>query len=227
MKITGMLWAVFLFCTGVVYSQESLSAKTDNFGDATVEKVLQVDTACRIYCDIADWPAIIGKEIPIQIRGLEPQANFDITVRTFILDTLNAALNNTSINDSNLPVTPAILLKNIQRGQTFCLVADIEIRGSDLGQMLVDRGYAKKLILPKTTEMPTQTSVAAPNTEKPEVSSPAQVSSEGYVASKSGKVFHKPTCSHAKRIQNKTKITYQTKEEAVAAGRRPCQSCNP
>lgn len=225
MKTTGMFLAVFLFCSSVVFSQQSPETKTDSFGDAVVTKALRVDAACRIYCDIADWPAIVGSEIPVQIRGLEPQAEFSLTVRTFILDTLTAAL---KPNDANDSTSPAVQLKNIQRGQSFCLVADVEVDGSDLGQMLIDRGYAKKLIVPKTAELPIQPQTATTSeSEKQNTSSPAAAPAEGYLSSKSGKVFHKSTCSHAKRIKENTKVVYKTKEDAVASGRRPCLACKP
>jgi hypothetical protein len=221
MKTTGMLGVMFLFCLGIVFAEQSPEAKTETFGDAAVTKALRVDATCRIYCDIAGWPAVIGSEIPVQIRGLESQADFSLTVRTFILDTLNAAL---KTNDAN---EPAVQLKNIQRGQAFCLIADIDVAGKDLGQMLIDRGYAKKLIVPKTAKTTTLTQPVAASESENQPAPSAAAPAEGFVASKSGKVFHKPTCSHAKRIKENTKVVYKTKEDAVAAGRKPCQTCNP
>lgn len=224
MRLIGMLGVAFLLCCGTLFAQQDAEIKTDNFGDAVVTKALRVDAVCRIYCDIADWPAVIGSEIPVQIRGLEPQPEFSLTVRTFILETLSNALKAT---DANSPTTPAVQLKNIQRGQTFCLVADIEVAGKDLGQMLIDRGYAKKLIVPKNAEPAAQALPAASESEKQDTASPAAAPAEGYISSKSGKVFHKPTCTHAKRIKENTKIVYKTKEDAVASGRRPCLACKP
>jgi hypothetical protein len=48
-----------------------------------------------------------------------------------------------------------------------------------------------------------------------------------YVASKNGKVFHKPDCPSAKKILPKNLVTYATRDEAVKAGKRPCERCNP
>jgi hypothetical protein len=197
-------------------NEPSPSTAPDDYGQAGVEKILRVDLQCRIFCDIQDWPAIIAKEIPIQIRGFNPGQSFDIPTRQFILETLTAAMNSDSTADSdpNQPPAPKVLLKHIQRGQTFCLIADVEINGHDLAQMLVDKGYAKKIIIPNGAS-------AAP------ASSQSSAPAGGFVASKSSKVFHKPTCPHAKRIQDNTKVTYRTREEAMAAGKRPCQTCNP
>jgi hypothetical protein len=48
-----------------------------------------------------------------------------------------------------------------------------------------------------------------------------------FVASKSGQVFHRADCQFAAKILPENLVTYATREEAIAAGKRPCKSCNP
>lgn len=48
-----------------------------------------------------------------------------------------------------------------------------------------------------------------------------------YVASKNSDVFHHPWCRWAKKIYPSNLITFKSREEAVASGRRPCKTCNP
>jgi len=48
-----------------------------------------------------------------------------------------------------------------------------------------------------------------------------------YVASKNSKIFHKPGCSWAKRIKTENLVGYNSKEEAIKAGKRPCKLCKP
>jgi len=48
-----------------------------------------------------------------------------------------------------------------------------------------------------------------------------------YVASKNSKVFHKPTCTWAQRIKPKNLIGYNSRAEAIQAGKRPCKICKP
>jgi len=48
-----------------------------------------------------------------------------------------------------------------------------------------------------------------------------------YVASKNSKVFHKPDCSSAKRISLKNLVSYNSRDEAIKAGKRPCKRCKP
>lgn len=204
---------------------ESAERPDNDYGSASVQKVIRVDAQCRIYCDIADWPAIIGREMPVQIRGLEPQQSYELAVRQYIHETLNAALNKKPAqSDPNQPETPRVLLKHIQRGQSFCLVAEVDVEGRDLGQMLVEKGYAKRLIVPKTSAA-ADGQAQSPDSAAQTTSSEAQEG--GFVAAKSGKVFHKQTCPHARRMKDNTKVTFSTRDEAVASGRRPCLTCNP
>ncbi len=48
-----------------------------------------------------------------------------------------------------------------------------------------------------------------------------------YVSSKYSKIFHKPDCRWAKRILPKNLVGYNSREEAVKAGKRPCKICKP
>jgi len=48
-----------------------------------------------------------------------------------------------------------------------------------------------------------------------------------YVASRNGRVFHRPDCPFARRISPKNLVGFTTKAEAVNAGKRPCKRCRP
>jgi Metal binding domain of Ada len=48
-----------------------------------------------------------------------------------------------------------------------------------------------------------------------------------FVASKNSQIFHKASCSSAKRISPNNLVSYATRDEAIAAGKRPCERCNP
>ena len=48
-----------------------------------------------------------------------------------------------------------------------------------------------------------------------------------YVASESSEVFHKSSCPSARRIAVGNIVGYKTREQAVAAGKRPCKRCKP
>ncbi len=48
-----------------------------------------------------------------------------------------------------------------------------------------------------------------------------------FVASKNSQIFHKASCSSAKRISANNLVSYATRDEAIAAGKKPCERCNP
>ena len=48
-----------------------------------------------------------------------------------------------------------------------------------------------------------------------------------YVASKNSKVFHKPACIAASTIKPSNFGGYNSRDEAVKAGKRPCKRCKP
>ncbi len=48
-----------------------------------------------------------------------------------------------------------------------------------------------------------------------------------YVSSKNSQVFHSPECRSAKRIKPENLIGYNSKDEVIQAGKRPCKVCKP
>jgi hypothetical protein len=55
----------------------------------------------------------------------------------------------------------------------------------------------------------------------------APIAEYKYVASKNGKVFHKPECPWAQRIKPENLIVYDSREDAIEKGKRPCNRCKP
>lgn len=48
-----------------------------------------------------------------------------------------------------------------------------------------------------------------------------------YVASRVRLPFHRPDCKWAAKISPKNLEVFETREQAIAAGHRPCKVCNP
>jgi hypothetical protein len=48
-----------------------------------------------------------------------------------------------------------------------------------------------------------------------------------YVSSEKSKVFHRAACSSVKRIKPKNLVSYNSRNEAIKAGKRPCRRCKP
>lgn len=188
---------------------------TKTYGSIAVSRVVQIAPDCTIYCDIDEFPAVIGQNIPVILEGIEPAAvgAVDKEVLAFLEETLKPA---------SQEAASSIVLNNLRRGRTFCLVADIEIDGKDLAQLLVEKGLARRIIRLETGEGTPSPAV----TENPQVKLQA-APVVSYVAAKTSKVFHQSTCSHAKRLNPETTLTFRTRQEAEQNGRRPCKACNP
>jgi beta-lactamase superfamily II metal-dependent hydrolase len=70
--------------------------------------------------------------------------------------------------------------------------------------------------------------VASPSGPAPAPApTPAPAPAEGYVASSRAKVFHKTSCPAAAKLKDENRVTFKTREEAVASGRTPAKDCNP
>lgn len=86
---------------------------------------------------------------------------------------------------------------------------------------------------PQPPPAPAQTAPTPAPDPKPEPQpdpkpEPEQTAPKGlYVGSVDSDKYHKPTCSHAKKILPGNEIWFQTIEEAKAAGYKPCGVCKP
>ena len=192
----------------------------DTYGSAKVSRVLNIDAACTLFCNIDAFPPLIGQNMPVRLEGVEMPAAGAVNgeVVAFLRQVLTPPAPQ---------ATPSILLKNIRRGDTFSLTADIEIDGKDLAQRLVDKGLARR-VLHLAAAAPLQEPAAAAPAVVPQKAQPLAASPAGtFIASKSSKVFHRTTCPHAKRLDPAKAITFQTRQEAEQNGRRPCKTCNP
>ena len=125
-----------------------------------------------------------------------------------------------------------ITLSRIKRGVQFHLVATVTVDGVNLGELLIREGFASRgtsQALSQSARSRNQASTQriAPSNKTDKSVSQVDTEQVSYIASKSSKVFHKSTCSHAKRITPEKIVKFATKEQAMATGRRPCKTCNP
>ncbi len=212
-------------CVAVLFVLASLRSepapvadrRPQTYGSIEITRVHRIDASCVLFCDIDAFPPVIGQDIPVHLSGVELSEGEAVSseVVAFFRDVLLAV-------DDDAP--PSIVLRNIRRGDTFSLVADIEVNGSDLAQMLVDQGLARRAI--QLVTEPAEQKPKGQAKTKPAQES-AQNEEDAYVASTSSRVFHRHDCSHAKRIDASRAVTFQTRQEATQSGRRACKMCTP
>lgn len=203
-----------------VVSIAGTQIKTEKtYGDIAVEKIISIDNGFVFRCDIKDLPAIIGKDIPVRINGIEgPQSITEKSPETAAkwkaMQLQTRAFIQTAFDNAKQP--DSIVLKNIKRGEWFCIVADVEIDGSNLAQLLIENKIAKRVDEDHPASLKT---VAA--TEK----RPSDETGFKLVASKKSKVFHRPNCRFIKTISPNNIIHFNSKQQALKTGRRPCKTC--
>ena len=204
------------FSSATTYDQVG-TRKRDlkNYGGAKVSKVHKGEEVYSFRCDVRGWPAIIGENVPVRIAGVQlpdivteegaPNKFFQRQAIKFLNAYLKDAKN--------------IELENIRRGKDFCLVADVIADSNSIAEVLIEKGFAKKLDKTK--------SIKKPNIKKAIEIKPTPTENTTWIASSDSKVFHKSTCSFAKRMKKDKTIQFPTRQKAIETGRRPCKSCKP
>ena len=132
--------------------------------------------------------------------------------------------NNTKLNKLK---KSNIELCNISRdSKSFALVADVKVDGRYLAPELIKQGLAQlETNTQKPEELPVQTT---PKIEEPQKSETVQPTDQApFVCSKNSNLFHKKDCPSAKKIAQKNFVSFQTREEAIDAGKAPCSKCKP
>lgn len=226
-KIHLLMFFFFNICAHSLPPAVQETSKT-TYGNAVLTRVRQIAPDFTLLCDIRDFPPIVGLNMPVRIRGLEsPQTLPDPDLHSFLKQLM------TNQNDPN----QAVLLKNIERGESFCFIADIYVNGSDLGDHLVREGLVKRILKVPSSDPETNASTADPPSPPPAASQNQPSASKptllrppqphGFVASKSSKIFHRNDCPHCQRISDDKKVYFSTRDQAIASGRRPCKTCKP
>lgn len=126
-----------IFITVLIYSLPVFAA-SKIYGDAVVSEVTSIYDGDTFRCTITGYPEIIGERIGIRINGIDTPEMRDN--RPAVKALARQAKQHTV---QRLREGRQIVLKNMQRGKYFRIVADVYVDGSNLGQELIDRGLAQ------------------------------------------------------------------------------------
>lgn len=108
------------------------------YGDAVVAEVTSIYDGDTFRCNIAGYPEIAGERIGIRINGIDTPEMRDS--RPAIKALARKAKQYTV---QRLREGAEIVLRNMQRGKYFRIVADVYVDGSSLGEELITAGLAK------------------------------------------------------------------------------------
>ena len=207
----------------------------DTYGSVIADEITGVEAEYTFRCHINQWPAIIGRNISVKINAVEmPLIAGAKDKYVEELKSQAGSFIKTSFKQAKL-----IVLKNIKRGQSFCIIADVDIDGRNLAELLSEKGLAKrtsqgkvagKKLSPSGKTKVVSMTVATTAAAVPAVVTEKQPDSQdktAFIASKNSKIFHRPTCRFARVISQKNVIKFETREQALQSGRRPGKTCTP
>lgn len=190
------------------------------YGQAKVSKFVSAADGLSFICCVDDWPDIIGRNIKVKIARLtEPQSLgedkkfYYKQLELFFEEKLSGSV---------------IELCNICRDtDSFAIIADVKVGGRFLAPELIKQALAE---LQSESEPLQEVREVQPveQIKQPEEVKPKQAAqSATFVCSKNSKLFHEKDCASAKRISETNLTFFQTREEAISAGKSPCSKCKP
>lgn len=115
-----------------------LAEAGENYGNVAIARVVSVYDGDTFRADIEGYPAIIGGNIPIRIKGIDTPEIRDKRPEIKAL-----ARNARQFTKGMLESGKIIVLKNIERGKYFRIVADVYVDGVSLSDSLLLLELAK------------------------------------------------------------------------------------
>lgn len=156
-------------------------------------------------------------EVRVAPHRLSPVQNALDATFDVLLDAHRAADELIAIEDAALPVEREAYMEEWAERAASILETQIE-SGALLAANLIAAAWAEA----GKPELTTAASI--PPTRVEAVPHAVAVL---YVGSRNSTVYHHADCSHVPRIKLENRVTFDTQEQARAAGRTPCKTCKP
>ena len=114
-----------------------IESNAEDYSDVSVSRIIKVIDGDTFRVDIHELPDIIGKNIRIRILGIDaPEINgkcaFEKELAIKARDFVQILLDNAD----------SVILKNLDRGNFFRLLAEVIVDGKNLGELLVAKDLA-------------------------------------------------------------------------------------
>ena len=115
----------------------NISAKTNNYGNATVAEVTSIYDGDTFRANIIGFPTIVGEYMSIRINGIDTPE-----LRGKCPEEKAQAKLAKQFTVKHLRSAKRITLKNIKRGKYFRLIADVYVDGINLAEQLIKNNHA-------------------------------------------------------------------------------------
>jgi len=127
------LWLiVYVFIPSLVVAGDQ------QYGDIQITDVTSIYDADTFRVNIASWPEIIGKRVPVRVQGIDAPE-----IRGKCETEKKMARQAKQFTVAALRNGKEIVLHDIQRGKYFRILARVSIDGQDLGRQLIQAGLAR------------------------------------------------------------------------------------
>jgi len=108
-----------------------------NYGSIIISGITSVYDGDTFRANIADYPPVVGENIGIRINGIDTpemkgKCNRESALAKFAQEHTEKTLLSAKV----------IELRNMKRGKYFRIVADVYVDGVNLGEQLVNQGFA-------------------------------------------------------------------------------------
>jgi endonuclease YncB( thermonuclease family) len=124
--------------TLLLLASTSLASSPKVYGDAVVAEVTSIYDGDTFKVNLQGYPPITGERIGIRINGIDTPEMKDNRPK---IKALARKAKQYTVERSR--EGKQIILRNMQRGKYFRIVADVYVDGSNLGQELISAGLAK------------------------------------------------------------------------------------
>ena len=128
-----------LVCAAVLFlASTSVAGPTKIYGDAVVAEVTSIYDGDTFKANLQGYPSIAGERIGIRIKGIDTPEMRDKRPEVKAL-----ARKAKQYTVQRLREGRRVILRSMQRGKYFRIVADVYVDGSSLGEELISAGLAK------------------------------------------------------------------------------------
>jgi micrococcal nuclease len=110
------------------------------------------------------------------------------------------------------------------------MLAYVFVKNTFVNAELVRQGYAKVMVKPPNTkykDVLLAQQQKAIDEDKGLWQEKKQDTESTYVGNKRTYTLHRPSCSHVKKIPDKSRITFRSRSDAIKIGYTPCRYCKP
>ena len=125
----------------ILFNSIIAASNAEDYSDVSVSRIIKVIDGDTFRVDINELPDIIGKNIRIRILGINaPEINgkcaFEKELAIKARDFVQILLDNADL----------VVLKNLNRGNFFRLLAEVIVDGKNLGELLVANDLAVMIV---------------------------------------------------------------------------------